>query len=100
VLSHIRSDGGHCPILVGSRSGRGVPGGVVYEARGLDVFLLRASDTPEEGIQRIGKERTIPWRPLAANLKSIWFGVSDIVSRSVVPLVSGWTQHSLFYGRS
>jgi len=59
VLRHIRSECDHCPILVGAGSGRGVPGCVLYEARGSDVYLLRASDKPEEVIERIGREQTI-----------------------------------------
>ena len=59
MLGHIRSECDHCVVLVGFGYGGAVPACVLYEAKGLDVLLLRASDTPDEIVQRIGTGRTI-----------------------------------------
>ena len=59
MVGHIRSECDHCAVLAGLGSGRGIPACVLYEANGLDVYQLKATDTPDGVVQRIGAGRTI-----------------------------------------
>jgi len=59
MLRHIRKECNHCAVLVGFGEGGAVPACVLYEAKGLDVFLLQMNDVPDELVQRIGQGRTI-----------------------------------------
>jgi hypothetical protein len=59
MLGHIRSECDHCAVLAGYGYGGAVPACTLYEAKGLEVFLLRKRDTPDEVVQRIGIGRII-----------------------------------------
>jgi Dolichyl-phosphate-mannose-protein mannosyltransferase len=59
MLEHIRAECDHCAVLAGFGYGGTVPACALYEAKGLDVYMLKASDTPDEVVQRIGPGRTI-----------------------------------------
>jgi Dolichyl-phosphate-mannose-protein mannosyltransferase len=59
MLEHIRSECDHCAVVAGFGYGGSIPACVLYEAKGIDVFLLKSKDSPEELVQRIGKGRTI-----------------------------------------
>jgi hypothetical protein len=63
MLNRIRSNCDRCAILVGAGAGRAVPGCVLYEARGMDVYALRAKDDLQEVVDRIGRDRTIYFIP-------------------------------------
>lgn len=58
MLGHIRAECNHCVVLAGSGYGV-VPACTMYEAKGLEVFVLRKGDTPGEVVQRIGTGRII-----------------------------------------
>jgi hypothetical protein len=59
MVGHIRSECDHCAVLVGFGWGGAIPACVLYEANGLDVYLLKSKDTPGGVVQRIGAGRTI-----------------------------------------
>jgi Dolichyl-phosphate-mannose-protein mannosyltransferase len=56
MLNHIRGECEHCALVAG---GTAVPACLLYEARGLDVFLLNKKDTAEGVAQRVGAGRTM-----------------------------------------
>jgi hypothetical protein len=56
MANEIRPECNHCALLA---AGPAVPACVLYEAKGMDVFLLKASDTPDAVVQRVGRGRTI-----------------------------------------
>lgn len=59
MLADIRSDCDHCAIVVGYGYGGAVPACILYEAKGLDVYLLKSKDTVEDIHDRIGASRII-----------------------------------------
>ena len=63
MMTKIRSECDHCAVLVSEGSGAAVPACTLYEAKGLDVYLLRVSDVPDDVIQKIGKNRLIYFIP-------------------------------------
>jgi len=63
MMTKIRSECDHCAVVVSEGSGAAVPACTLYEAKGLDVYLLRISDLPDGMIQKIGKNRLIYFVP-------------------------------------
>jgi hypothetical protein len=67
IISRIRPGCDHCAILVGAGAGRGVPGCVLYEAKGIDVYVLTPSSDLQKVMDQIGKGRTIYLIPSREN---------------------------------
>ncbi len=59
MMGHIRSECHQCAVVAGFGWGGSVPACVLYEAKGLDVYLLQSRDTTAEVVQRVGAGRTI-----------------------------------------
>jgi hypothetical protein len=59
MLAEIRSDCDRCAVVVGWGYGGAVPACVLYEAKGLDIHLLKSSDTLEGVDRQIGRNRVI-----------------------------------------
>ena len=59
MVAEIRPNCDHCAILVGYGWGGAVAACVLYEAQGLDVYLLNVGDTVERVDARIGPGRVI-----------------------------------------
>jgi hypothetical protein len=59
MMGRIRSECHQCAVVAGFGWGGSVPACVLYEAKGLDVYLLESRDTPDEVIQRVGAGRTV-----------------------------------------
>jgi hypothetical protein len=109
MVGHIRSEWDHCAVLAGLGWGRGSPACVLYEANGLDVYQLKATDTPDGVVQRIGAGRTIYLIP-ANELPTIEIEKQFVHSFASVPgdsyfkintthrnlqgkKIKGWPQH-------
>jgi uncharacterized membrane protein len=58
MMGQIRSQCPDCPILVGVGYAGAIPACVLYENRGLNVYLLSQNDRMESAIQRMGTPRT------------------------------------------
>jgi hypothetical protein len=59
ILSKIRSECVDCAVVVSSGGGIAVPACSLYEAKGLDIYLLNPGDAPESVVQKIGRDRVI-----------------------------------------
>lgn len=53
----------HCPIVVGTGFVGAVPACVLYESRGMSVFLLNSDDSVRELVQKVGAGGTIFFVP-------------------------------------
>jgi hypothetical protein len=54
MVSKMRAECNHCAIIAGAGFAGAVPACVLYEARGMPVFLLRPGDSVGEVVQRVG----------------------------------------------
>jgi hypothetical protein len=58
MMSQVRSQCPDCPILVGVGYAGAVPACVLYENKGMNVYLLKHNDQMESAIQRMGAPPT------------------------------------------
>jgi dolichyl-phosphate-mannose-protein mannosyltransferase len=58
MMSRVRAQCPDCPILVGVGYAGAVPACVLYENKGMNVYLLNQNDQMESAIQRMGIPRT------------------------------------------
>lgn len=63
MLGRMNAECSHCPILVGTGYAGAVPACVLYESRGMQVFLLAPNDSVESVKDRIGTHKTIFFVP-------------------------------------
>jgi hypothetical protein len=63
MVSRMRAECSHCPIVVGTGFAGTVPACVLYEARGMPVFLLRPDDAVDEVTERMGGRAAIFFVP-------------------------------------
>ena len=59
MVAEMRRNCNHCAIVVGYGYGGAVPACILYEARDLDVYLLKAKDSIEEMDKQLGANRVI-----------------------------------------
>ena len=72
IVGRVRSECNSCAIVVGAGSGygRGVPAQVLYEAKGMNVFVLNSQDNLDEVVDRIGRQRAIYFIPTEDSITS------------------------------
>jgi hypothetical protein len=58
MMTQVRTQCPNCPILVGVGYAGAVPACVLYENKGMNVYLLKQNDEMESAIQRMGTPRT------------------------------------------
>lgn len=58
MMSQVHSQCPDCPILVGVGYAGAVPACILYENKGMNVYLLQHNDKMESAIQRMGEPRT------------------------------------------
>jgi hypothetical protein len=58
MMNNVRTHCPDCPILVGVGYAGAVPACVLYENKGMNVYLLEQNDQMESAIQRMGTPRT------------------------------------------
>jgi uncharacterized membrane protein len=63
MVGRMNAECSHCPILVGTGYAGAVPACVLYESRGMQVFLLTPNDSVEGVKDRIGSHKTIFFVP-------------------------------------
>jgi Dolichyl-phosphate-mannose-protein mannosyltransferase len=59
MVSAFRADCPECSIVVGKGYAGAAPACVLYEAKGMPVVLVNTDDSPDEILQRAGKQRPI-----------------------------------------
>ena len=63
MVARMQAKCSHCPIVVGTGFVGAVPACVLYESRGMPVFLLNSDDSVREIAQKVGVRRTIFFVP-------------------------------------
>jgi Dolichyl-phosphate-mannose-protein mannosyltransferase len=63
IVARMNAECQHCPILVGTGYAGAVPACVLYEAQGMQVFLLKPEDSVREVAQKVGGRGTIFFIP-------------------------------------
>lgn len=63
LVGRMKAECSHCPIVVGAGFAGAVPACVLYESRGMPVFLLRPEDSVAEVARRTGGHGTIFFVP-------------------------------------
>jgi hypothetical protein len=63
IVARMNAECKHCPILVGTGYVGAVPACVLYEAQGMQVFLLKPEDSVREVAQKVGGRGTIFFIP-------------------------------------
>ena len=58
ILGRVRADCSNCSILVGVGYAGAIPACVLYEAKGMNVVLLKADDTVPKALERMGDPGT------------------------------------------
>ena len=63
IVARMNAECKECPVLVGTGYAGAVPACVLYEARGMQVFLLKPEDSVREVAQKVGGRGTIFFIP-------------------------------------
>jgi len=63
IVGRMNAECKHCPVLVGTGYAGAVPACVLYEARGMHVFVLKPEDSVREVAQKVGGRGTIFFIP-------------------------------------